>query len=1066
VVAGQTLALDLVPLPTGTLEGQLFAADGVTPYANMSVLFQSYAGSGVRGHWSNSVGTDSAGRFRMPGVPAGTVRVEVGDSESSADIQVPVTVAAGKTTVMQASGGSGVSWPTASSGAVEFRSDNYGRLYSAALPGFGNPFYYSYRMSVNDGGYYPNTSLATVTSPGTRFEFGPANHDALIVQRKVAVPGNKPYVRFIEVIRNPTAVPLPVSVLIDAALTTVTVVTGPAETGSRYVITGGGTGSSYAMVGHVIGGAGTPAVKPGIALVPDSSFSYVWATTVPPGGTVEFMHFSVIWDPADVEGLKAQAQALVELTDPDALAGVSDEEKSRIVNFTVPGGTAALTGNIRGTLTAQDGVTPLAGATVRAQDAFTGHLFATTSTDANGAFALDNVPNGDYGVAVNAQLPGVPGESAGAAVTFSSAGQTVSGLALTFSAGEVTGLVTVSGAGSANPTVLVSQTDGLGTVTTLRAYRSDADGHFVVLGLKPGAFSVAVVDAAGQVGTTLQGWYDGTGSLTLNIDLPSLPSCVQSPSGLLGFWRGEAGAEDSVRPGSDGTLDNTAVIVPAKVGNGFGLDGNSALVQIPDNAGNLRPATITVSAWVKFNSLDSASTPMAGEQYIVFKKKGTIGLNGWTQGYALAKTRGADDLDRFAFYVVTPDEQNLWAVQTGRTPIEPGRYYHVIGTVDGTVGRLYVDGMLEATFPFPYPVDAGTGPLVIGGGDLGGWDPRLDGVIDEVQVFDRALTVGEVQALYAATSAGICADLQMLPALLPATYVGVSTTDTLRAVNGYSPVTFSSSDPPAGLSVTTGGALTGVPTTAGTFAFTATATDATSASASRQFIKTVLPCVSLPTGLVSLWSGEDNATDSMGVNNSTLEWGNYEVGKVGRAFFGYNLAIRSQTPPLDLADTFTIEFWALPYYYRTSTTESTSGTVGFPWNTTQRYAITPENRGAAGAGAGLSVGANGVSVFEHGDSGLPSTLVYDTTINDWVHIALVYQNKTPKLYVNGVFVRTGLTSLQAHVYAPKSLGDMYGYGLYYGFLDEVALYNRALTGTEIGSIFAAGGEARCATVRR
>ena len=196
------------------------------------------------------------------------------------------------------------------------------------------------------------------------------------------------------------------------------------------------------MVGHVVGGAGTPAVKPGIDLVADSSLGYVWATMVPPGGTVEFMHFSIIWDPADVAGLRAQAQALVDLSDPDALTGVSDEEKARIVNFTVPGGTAAVTGNIRGTVAARDGVTRLAGATVRAQDAFTGHLWATTATDANGAFALDNVPNGDHGVAVTAQVPGFPGESAGAAVTFSSAGQTVSGLALIFSAGEVTGLVT------------------------------------------------------------------------------------------------------------------------------------------------------------------------------------------------------------------------------------------------------------------------------------------------------------------------------------------------------------------------------------------------------------------------------------------------------------------------------------------------------------------------------------------------------------------------------------------------------------------------------------------------
>ena len=783
VVAGQTLALDLVPLPTATLAGQVFRADGVTPIANTNISLQSSAGSGMMGNWSNSTYTDSAGRFSVPGVPAGLVRVEAWDGESNSGIQVPVSVDAGKTNVMAASEGSGASWPTMASGQAAFVPDRYGRLTWASLGGVSNPYSYSYHLSVNDQSYVPGAGLARVTSPGTRFEFGPANSDALIVQRKVAVPGTKPYVRYIEVIRNPTGVPLPVSVRIDASVRSLAVVTAPAETGNRYLITGPPAEYSYGMVGHVVGGAGTPAVKPGIDLVADSSLGYVWATMVPPGGTVEFMHFSIIWDPADVAGLRAQAQALVDLSDPDALTGVSDEEKARIVNFTVPGGTAAVTGNIRGTVAARDGVTRLAGATVRAQDAFTGHLWATTATDANGAFALDNVPNGDHGVAVTAQVPGFPGESAGAAVTFSSAGQTVSGLALIFSAGEVTGLVTLNGTGSANPTVLVSQTDGSGTVTTLRASSSGADGRYVVLGLKPGAFTFTVIDASGQLGTTTPGWDHGTGSLTLNIDLPSAPSCVQSPTGLQGFWRGEAGAEDSVHPGSDGTLDHTAMIVPAKVGNGFGLDGNAAVVQVPDT-GSLHPATITVSAWVSFNSLDSASTPQAGEQYIVFKKKGTIGPNGWVQGYVLAKTRGVDGLDRFVFYVVTPDEQDLSPAQVGTTVIEPGRFYHVVGTVDGTVGRLYVDGMLEATFPFAYPVDGGTGPLVIGGGDLGGWDPRLDGVVDEVQVFARALTVDEVQGLYAATSAGICSTLDVLPALLPATYVGVSTTDTLRAVSG------------------------------------------------------------------------------------------------------------------------------------------------------------------------------------------------------------------------------------------------------------------------------------------
>jgi 5-hydroxyisourate hydrolase-like protein (transthyretin family) len=1064
ISGGQTTSFHLRGMPTGTLEGRMFKADGVTPYASSGVRVLSSAGSGSDGSWSASAVTDANGYFSMGGVPAGSGYLELNSSVEA--IRVKTTVEAGRTATMQAAGNTGLRFASLTSNGASYSFDSTGRIANSSFAG-NSPYYYSYWPSVNDYGYSPNGNLVRLTDAGAQLEFGPGNAEALVVQRKVSKPGSKPFLRYIETVRNPTSVPLPVSLLIKTNMPSLKVVTPPSATGNRYVITSRNNSNTYAAVAHVMGGVGTPRVKPGISLVTDVSLDYVWAAVVPPGGTVEFMHFSVMGSLADVAGLQAQAQALVDLTDPDALAGLSDEEKARILNFDVPGGKAENTGSISGTVLLQDGVTPLVGATVQAHDAITGFVRAAAVTDATGAFALNNVANGEEGVALTATLPAYPGQSAGAAVTFTQPGQTVSGLVLTFSAGEVSGQVTALGVGSANPTVLVSQTDVNGTVTTLRAYTSSTDGHYVVLGLKPGTLWVAVVDATGQVGTTVQGTYVAGTALALDVPLPAGPTCTAAPAGLRGFWRGEAGAQDSVHPGSDGTLENAAAIGAARVGNGFALDGTSALVQVPDPTGNLSPGTITVSAWVRFDSLDSASTPQAGEQYIAFKKKKTIGPNGRIEGYALAKTRVAPGDDRFAFWVVAPDEQNLWPLQIGKTTIEAGRFYHVVGTVDGTVGRLYVDGVLEATFPFAYPVDGGTGPLVIGGGDVTDWDPRCSGTIDEVQVLDRALTVDEVQSMYAATSAGVCADLTVLPALLSATYLGVSTTDTLRAVNGISPVAFGSTDAPPGLDVTAAGKLVGVPTAAGTFTFTATATDATNSSASRQFTKAVLPCLALPAGLVSLWSGEDNATDSMGVNNGTLERGQFDPGKVGRAFFGYDLRMSSQTPPLDLADTFTVEFWAwpVPGYNRNSTTESTSGTIGFPWNTTQRYAITPELRDG-GAGAGLSVGVNGISVFEHSAGNLPSTLVYDTTISDWVHIALVYQNKTPTLYVNGVLVRTGLTSPQAHVYAPKSLGDGYGYGFYYGRLDEVALYNRALTGTEIGNIFAAGGEPRCKTVQK
>ena len=192
----------------------------------------------------------------------------------------------------------------------------------------------------------------------------------------------------------------------------------------------------------------------------------------------------------------------------------------------------------------------------------------------------------------------------------------------------------------------------------------------------------------------------------------------------------------------------------------------------------------------------------------------------------------------------------------------------------------------------------------------------------------------------------------------------------------------------------------------------------------------------------------------------------YAQGLSGQAF-KFNGGIiandpRSAAPLTESANSFTIEFWARPSESRAGTPEANSGISGTGG---QRYAIGPEHAGDDGlsAAVGVSVGSNGVSVFEHAANYLPSPLVYDTTITGWTHVAVVYENKTPRLYLNGLLVRTGLTSARAIVYPSHLFGDAYaGYGPYVGLLDEVGIFNRALSASEIAAIAAAGSAGVCA----
>ncbi|WP_020534061.1 LamG-like jellyroll fold domain-containing protein [Lewinella cohaerens] len=142
---------------------------------------------------------------------------------------------------------------------------------------------------------------------------------------------------------------------------------------------------------------------------------------------------------------------------------------------------------------------------------------------------------------------------------------------------------------------------------------------------------------------------------------------------------------------------------------------------------------------------------------------------------------------------------------------------------------------------------------------------------------------------------------------------------------------------------------------------------------------------------------------------------------------------------------FTIEFWAQPSGVRTAQSESTSGVTGV---TGQQYLVYPTQAGSANGGVGVSVGTNGVSVYEHGDFYIPPLLVYDVSLSGWNHIAIVYTAKQPSLYINGVLVRTGLTSVRAAVY-PSALIGGGSYGWYNGDVDEFRIWSTSRTQSQI-----------------
>jgi hypothetical protein len=160
-------------------------------------------------------------------------------------------------------------------------------------------------------------------------------------------------------------------------------------------------------------------------------------------------------------------------------------------------------------------------------------------------------------------------------------------------------------------------------------------------------------------------------------------------------------------------------------------------------------------------------------------------------------------------------------------------------------------------------------------------------------------------------------------------------------------------------------------------------------------------------------------------------------------------------------NTFTLAVWVNPTAPRAATAERSDLYAGVRG---QRYAVFPTHGGEAGkgtVGCGISVGTNGIGVFEHTNDYCPCVLTHDTPIKGWTHLAVVYAQGRPTLYVNGEAVKTGVRSAWT-VFPGTYFGDPdTGYGPYQGLLDEPMVFDRALSGAEIkATLRATQGEPR------
>jgi hypothetical protein len=226
-------------------------------------------------------------------------------------------------------------------------------------------------------------------------------------------------------------------------------------------------------------------------------------------------------------------------------------------------------------------------------------------------------------------------------------------------------------------------------------------------------------------------------------------TCVPPPSGIVSWWPGDGNADDIVG-GNDGTLVNGATFAQGMVGQAFSFDGSNDIVIAPDTGlpGGASPRTVAL--WVKvYPGQDHGNAfgydgEYEGGGFLIFPVtncfNGRLGFSGHGSGYNLGT------------YVDLRDSE----------------YHHVAVTYDnGRIVRIFADGL---------PVASGYISLNTGSSGFVGIGGRvymaefLHGDVDEVAVWNRVLSESEIQAIFAAGSAGMCKTITIQIDIKPGSY--------------------------------------------------------------------------------------------------------------------------------------------------------------------------------------------------------------------------------------------------------------------------------------------------------
>ena len=224
-----------------------------------------------------------------------------------------------------------------------------------------------------------------------------------------------------------------------------------------------------------------------------------------------------------------------------------------------------------------------------------------------------------------------------------------------------------------------------------------------------------------------------------------LPPCDPPPAGMISWWSAEGNGNDKVGT-NNAMVPAGLAYVSGEVGQGFNLNGTQNRIIVPDapelNFGANQD--FSIEAWVQPNvAVTDYGVMSIVEKRIAF---------------------GADDsLNGYAFYLANGQVGcRFWGINFISGPdLRDGKFHHVAVTVSRnsiTGGKLYADGVVVLTFD-PTALNnslVNAEPVRIGNHPSLSLNCFFQGIVDEVSIYNKALSPADVQGIYLVGGSGKC----------------------------------------------------------------------------------------------------------------------------------------------------------------------------------------------------------------------------------------------------------------------------------------------------------------------